>query len=78
MRNVTIVMEEDVARWARIRAAERDTSVSRFIGELLRERMAEERSYEAAMQEYLSQSPRALRQPGQAYPRRKSLHGGMR
>jgi hypothetical protein len=36
--------------------------------------MAEEHSYEAAMQEYLSQPPRALRQPGQMYPRRKDLH----
>ena len=71
---MTIVLDEKVARWARIRAAERDTSVSRFIGELLRERMAEEHSYEAAMQEYLSQPPRALRQPGQMYPRRKDLH----
>jgi hypothetical protein len=26
------------------------------------------------MQEYLSQPPRALRQPGQMYPRRKDLH----
>jgi len=74
MRNVTIVIAEDVARWARIRAAERDTSVSRFIGEVLREHMAEERSYKTAMQEYLSQPARALRQPGQAYPHRASLH----
>jgi hypothetical protein len=29
MKNVTITMEEEVARWARIRAAELETSVSR-------------------------------------------------
>jgi len=57
MKNVTITLEEDVARWARIRAAERDTSVSRFVGELLRERMVEERTYEAAMRDYLAQPP---------------------
>jgi hypothetical protein len=74
MRNVTIVMDDDVARWVNIRAAERDTSVSRFIGDLLRERMTEDRRYEAAMQEYLSLTPRVLRKPGQAYPGRTDLH----
>ncbi len=33
-------MEEDVAQWARIEAARRDTSVSRLLGELLKERMS--------------------------------------
>ncbi len=33
-------MEEDVAEWARIEAARRDTSVSRLPGELLKERRA--------------------------------------
>ena len=74
MKNVTITLEEDVARWARIRAAERDTSVSRFVGELLRERMVEERTYEAAMRDYLAQPPRNLRQSGKKYPRREKLH----
>jgi len=39
LRNVTVTLEEDVARWARIEAACRDTSVSRLLGELLKERM---------------------------------------
>ena len=39
LRNVTITLEEDVAQWARIEAARRDTSVSRLLGELLKERM---------------------------------------
>ena len=38
-RNVTVTLEEDVAQWARIEAARRDTSVSRLLGELLKERM---------------------------------------
>ncbi|HYU16843.1 MAG TPA: hypothetical protein VEL05_12245, partial [Candidatus Acidoferrum sp.] len=49
LRNVTITLDEDVVRWARIRAAERETSVSRLVGELLREKMLEDQSYEAAM-----------------------------
>lgn len=39
LRNVTVTLEEEVARWARIEAARRDTSVSRLLGELLKERM---------------------------------------
>ena len=40
LRNVTVTLEEDVAQWARIEAARRDTSVSRLLGEMLKERMS--------------------------------------
>jgi hypothetical protein len=40
LRNVTVTLEEDVARWARIEAARRDTSVSRLLGALLKERFS--------------------------------------
>ncbi len=40
LRNVTVTLEEDVAQWARIEAARRDTSVSRLLGEILKERMS--------------------------------------
>jgi hypothetical protein len=39
LRNVTVTLEEDVAKWARIEAAKQDTSVSRLLGTLLKERM---------------------------------------
>ena len=74
MKNVTITLDEDVARWARIRAAELNTSVSRLVGEMLRERKQEEDRYQAAMKQYLSQEPELLRQPGAKYPRREELH----
>ena len=35
MKNVTITLDEKVARWARIRAAELNTSVSRLLGGML-------------------------------------------
>jgi len=38
MKNVTITLDEEVVRWTRIRAAEEDTSVSRLVDELLREK----------------------------------------
>jgi len=75
MKNVTITLDEDVARWARIRAAERETSVSRLVGEMLREKMLEDQSYEAAMQEYLARPPRKLKKAGARYPRRADLYG---
>ena len=74
MKNVTITLDEKVARWARIRAAERETSVSRLVGEVLQERMLEEESYETAMQQYLSQAPHSLKKPETRYPRREELH----
>ena len=73
MKNLTIVVDEEVARWARIWAAEQDTSVSRLVGDLLRERMLEERGYEAAKSQYLTQKPVALKKSGQ-YPSREELH----
>jgi hypothetical protein len=39
---VTVTLEEDVAQWARIEAARRDTSVSRLLGALLKERISAE------------------------------------
>jgi hypothetical protein len=39
MKNVTIVLDERVADWARIEAAKRRTSVSRMVGEMLAEKM---------------------------------------
>ncbi len=74
MKNVTITLDERVARWARIRAAEQNTSVSRFVGELLREKMVDEEEYLVAKEQYLSQPPRKLKKPGAKYPSREALH----
>lgn len=74
MKNVTISLDEDVARWARIRAAEREISVSRLIGEMLKQRMSEEEAYGSAMRQYLSRSAKAPKQPGAGYPERSELH----
>jgi predicted Fe-S protein YdhL (DUF1289 family) len=74
MKNVTITLREEVARWARIKAAEKNTSVSRLLGEILQERMQEEEGYRLAMEQYLAQSPQPLKKAGQCYPRRDELH----
>lgn len=73
MKNVTVTMEDDVARWARIAAAERHTSVSRFVGEVLRERMAHDVAYDEAMREFLSTVPTGA-SGGMGLPRREEVH----
>ena len=70
-----MTLDEEVARWARIRAAERDTSLSRLVGDMLREKMLQDQSYETAMREYLARPPRKLKKTAAAYPRRVDLHG---
>ena len=74
MKNVTITLDEEVARWARIKAAEQDTSVSKLVGEMLRDKMMNERSYYLSMKRYLSRKPRQLSKPGTRYPTREEIH----
>ena len=57
LRNVTVTLQEDVARWARLEAARRDTSVSRLLGEILKQRMLESDNYERAMRRALARKP---------------------
>jgi hypothetical protein len=75
MRNITITVEEKVARWARLRAAELNTSVSRLVGKMLGDAMRQERSYEQARRSYLAGKPEKLGTAGKGYPRREELHG---
>jgi len=74
MKNVTITLDEEVACWARIKAAEQDTSVSRLVGEMLREKMTKEQSYQSSMKRYLSRKPLPLSRSGAKYPTREELH----
>jgi hypothetical protein len=57
LRNVTITLQEDVARWARLEAARNDTSVSRLLGDILQQRMAERDEYDRAMRRALGRKP---------------------
>jgi len=57
LRNVTVTLEEEVARWARLEAARRDTSVSRLLGEILKQRMSEGHEYRRAMRRALARKP---------------------
>jgi hypothetical protein len=57
LRNVTLTLEESVARWARVEAARRDISVSRFLANILIERMKENDEYDAAKRRALARKP---------------------
>ena len=73
-RNVTIVLDEESARWIRVEAARRDTSVSRFLGELVARERARAEGYDAAMTRFLARLPRPLRAPGAPLPTREEVH----
>ena len=73
MRNVTVTLDDETARWARVEAARHEMSVSRFIRETLRERMGGQAAYDGAMDRYLSRSPVVLTEGG-PYPQREELH----
>lgn len=60
MKNVTITLDDETATWARVYAAERNSSVSRLVGEMLRERMLETRAYDEAMRKFLAKAPAKL------------------
>ena len=74
LKNVTVTLDEETARWARVEAARRDTSVSKLLGEVLRAEMRQEAQYEAAKQTYLAQQPGIHRSQDQPLPSRDELH----
>ena len=74
MKNVTITLDEETAGWARVYAAKRDMSVSRLVGEILRERMRESHEYDEAMRCFLGKAPVRLKTGAQRYASRDSLH----
>jgi hypothetical protein len=57
LRNITITLEEEVARWARVEAARKDTSVSGYLAGVLKRQMKEEGEYELAKRRALRRKP---------------------
>ncbi|MFY9820945.1 MAG: CopG family transcriptional regulator [Thermoanaerobaculia bacterium] len=73
MKNVTVALEEEVALWVRVRAAEQNQSVSRYLGDMLRTQMAEEKTYDEAMSRFLSRKPSRITD-SEIYPARETLY----
>jgi hypothetical protein len=73
MKNITVTLDEKTAAWARVYAARRNMSLSRFLGELLHEKMSESREYENAMRRFLGVKPKKL-SDGEPYPSREEIY----
>jgi hypothetical protein len=74
LKNVTVTLDPETARWARMEAARRDTSVSRLLGQIMRREMEGGQAYELAMQRFLDQSPGTHRKGTASLPTRDDLH----
>ena len=75
MKNITITLEEQAARWARMQAADSGMSLSRFVGKLLHEKMMHSREYQRAYAAFLAEKPLQLRKkPGDRYLTREEVN----
>jgi hypothetical protein len=74
VKNLTITLDEETARLARIRASEREMSLSRYIGEVLRKELRHDDAYEAAYRAWRTRKPFPLKGPPEPYPKREELY----
>ena len=74
MKNITIKLENEVAHWSKVWAAEHNTSVSRILGDLLKQMKKEKTGYAKAMGQFLNVEAQALK-VSKGYPLRDDLHG---
>ena len=59
MKNVTVTLSEDIALWLRVRAAEQNRSMSKWLAELIEEMRRREDEYEIAMERFLARARKA-------------------
>ena len=74
MKNITITLPEEVARWLRVKAAENERSVSKWLAELLEGMQRQEDEYELAMKRALSVKPRKMEWVDGRKPTREELY----
>jgi hypothetical protein len=74
MKNITVTLDDETAAWARVYAAQKNMSLSRFLGDLLHNKMHESHAYEDAMQRFLSKKPFPLSGDATPYPKREELY----
>lgn len=60
LKNVTITLPEEVAHWARKRAAEENISVARLVGKMLEAEMRQTDAYEKAYRRWKKLKPMDL------------------
>ena len=74
MQNITITLDDDTAAWVRTQAAERNKSISRYVGEHFQEQMKDRREYQRAYRRWLAKPPFPLTGPPEKYPTREEIH----
>ncbi len=74
MKNITITLDDEMAHRAKVFAAEHNTSVSKFLGALLSERIERELTYRAAADRWRARTLRAIQRRAKPYPSRDALH----
>lgn len=74
MRNVTITLDNETAAQAKVRAAERGISLSRYVGEVLRRDLRNGDIYDAAYRSWRAGKAFPLRGPAQPYPPREDTY----
>lgn len=74
MKNITITLDEKTAAWVRVHAARQGKSVSRLLGELLRQQMADAREYHEAMRRFQAIKPFDADWVGGRRPTREELY----
>jgi hypothetical protein len=74
LKNVTVTLDEETLAATRLHAAERGMSVSRYIGEVLRQRAGKPDAYVEAYRAWLAEKPFPLKGAAQKYPKREELY----
>ena len=74
MKNITITLDEQTAKWAREQAAEKGLSLSRYVGEVLRKELPKAQAYERAMNSFLSREPWDMEWPDGRLPTRDEIY----
>ena len=74
MKNVTVSLPEDTARWLRVEAAKADRSVSAWLADLLAGMRRQDDEYDAAMERCLAIKPRKFEWVDGRKPTREELH----
>lgn len=74
MRNITITLDNETATQAKVRAAERGMSLSRYVGELLRRELRNGDIYDAAYRSWRAGKPFPLSGAARALPTREEVY----
>ena len=74
MKNVTVSLPEETARWLRVEAAKADRSVSGWLADMLERMRRRDDEYAAAMERCLAIKPRKFQWVDGRKPTREELH----